>query len=352
MENRFFPEPSKDSLFSDCFLALDATECPLDRPTKREDRNLYSNGRHKENSRSRYNLKYTVAVQLITGKICFVSGTTMFECCSELIKSYYNIIELTLIISKNFWWQFSSSDPEPGSVPDITALRNTNIGDYLKKDEHLLADKGYQGSDLCFSPYKGMNDVYQSKELIRKLVNNDSLSSLNICSNVLLGHPHQLPPSELAINDVISSTRQIVECVFSRMKIFRVLNHRYVNWKVNNCIKITTRDLLIEMEVCNWKAQNYFYCCCQYHQYCIRKIPFVSTKELLFIKVLVKLMWLFKCELYLKWSLINALSHLTIGRFENVNHWTEWILDYHFKTRFKTCFSQLHVTPNSNPPPV
>jgi hypothetical protein len=74
MENRFHPAPSQTSLFSGCYLALDATECPIDRPSRREQRNLYSNGRHKENSRSRYNLKYTVAVQLVTGKICFVSG--------------------------------------------------------------------------------------------------------------------------------------------------------------------------------------------------------------------------------------------------------------------------------------
>lgn len=74
MDQRFATPPSESSFFQNAFLVVDGTDCPLRRPSKREDRNLYSNGRSKENIKSRYNLKYTIAVQIVTGKICFISG--------------------------------------------------------------------------------------------------------------------------------------------------------------------------------------------------------------------------------------------------------------------------------------
>ena len=65
----------------------------------------------------------------------------------------------------------------------------------MEDDEVVMGDKGYQGADGCLTPYKGQ--------------------------------AHRLSPSELALNEVIASARQIVECVFARMKNFQVLNDRF-----------------------------------------------------------------------------------------------------------------------------
>jgi hypothetical protein len=78
----------KKGIFKNVSLIVDGTDCPIDRPGKRKDRNLHSNGRHKENTYGRYNWKYTIAVQISSGRICAVLG------------------------------------PDGGSVADITSLRN------------------------------------------------------------------------------------------------------------------------------------------------------------------------------------------------------------------------------------
>jgi len=163
LENRFQPCVCENSLFEDVSLVVDATECAIDRPTSRFARNLHSNGRHKENTHGRYNLKYTVAVQIVTGKLCFIGG------------------------------------PEPGSVTDITALRKSELEFKLFPDELILCDKGYQGHSSCLTPFKGKF----------------------------------IPPHEVAFNEVMSSTRQIVECVFSRLKIFGVVGRGRFRHKLN-----------------------------------------------------------------------------------------------------------------------
>jgi hypothetical protein len=69
----------------------------------------------------RYNIKYNVAVQVATGRIVYVS------------------------------------EPDPGSVPDVTALRNCSLFDLLDYEDVILADKGYQGVGNCLTPFKGRN---------------------------------------------------------------------------------------------------------------------------------------------------------------------------------------------------
>ncbi len=175
LEHRFFPFFPKSGPFENMCLVVDGTDCPIDRPKERSLRNLHSNGRHKENTYGRYNLKYTVAVQIVSGKICFVSK------------------------------------PEPGSKTDIRALKESNLFDDLEENESILADKGYQGHPNCLSPFKGKDLLF----------------------------------SEEAFNEVHASVRQIVECVFSRMKIFGVLKKRFSAplWKhgsvFNVCANIT-----------------------------------------------------------------------------------------------------------------
>lgn len=179
IEERFFPFVPAEGPFSDISLVIDGTDCPIDRPSRRADRNLFSNGRHKENTYGRYNVKYTVAVQVVSGKICFVSP------------------------------------PVPGSKTDIRALKECNLFNLLDDCENVLADKGYQGHPHCLSPFKGKN----------------------------------ISSSEEAFNEVHASVRQIVECLFSRMKIFRVLNKRFncSLWKhyavFNVCAQITNISL-------------------------------------------------------------------------------------------------------------
>ncbi|HYN44830.1 MAG TPA: transposase family protein [Candidatus Limnocylindrales bacterium] len=180
MKDRFMPFVPENGLFENVTLVVDATECAIDRPTRREDRNLYSNGRHKENTHGRYNLKYTVGVQVATGKICFVSN------------------------------------PEPGSVADIQALVNSDLVDYMTPGEIILADKGYQGHPNCLSPFKGTN----------------------------------LDATEEAFNEIIASVRQVVECVFSRMKIFGIIGKGRYRWDLSNhravfnvCAQITNISL-------------------------------------------------------------------------------------------------------------
>src|SRR5690348_3064393 len=101
------------------FLTVDGTDCPINRPTERENRDLYSCGRLKENISSRYNVKYTVACQISTGRICFVDG------------------------------------PDPGSFADVTSLRECGLlHDLTNEQELVLCDKGYQGQPRCLTPFK------------------------------------------------------------------------------------------------------------------------------------------------------------------------------------------------------
>jgi len=139
-------------------MIVDGTDCPIDTPfASKEERLRFYCGRNKDNTNSRYNLKYTIGVQVATGRIVAVLG------------------------------------PEPGSVHDITALRNSElIAIILSWDpyEVVLADKGYIGEPIFLTPYKATGGL--STQLT-------------------------------AFNEVLSSVRQIVECTIHRVKIFGVL---------------------------------------------------------------------------------------------------------------------------------
>jgi hypothetical protein len=191
IDERFIPFFPTKGPFANATLVVDATDCAIDRPTHREDRNLYSNGRNKENTHGRYNLKYTVAVQIVMGKICFVSKS------------------------------------EPSSKSDITAFRECGLVEEMEVEEIVLADKGYQGHPVCLSPYKGAD----------------------------------IGPIEEAFNEVLASVRQIVECVFSRLKIFSVLEERFSCelWKHDSVFNVCAQITNISLDDSPlWKNINHF----------------------------------------------------------------------------------------------
>jgi hypothetical protein len=121
INNRFSSFVPTTGIFANCSLIGDGTDCPVDRPTKLEDRLKYSNGRSKENTYGKYGIKYTVFCQITTGEICAVMG------------------------------------PEPGRISDIQGLRNGETIGILSElnDDIILADKGYQGHPKCLTPVKG-----------------------------------------------------------------------------------------------------------------------------------------------------------------------------------------------------
>lgn len=134
--SRFSPFVPSSGVFKNVSLIVDGTDCAVDRPSHRADRNYLSNGRHKENTYGRYNLKYTVACQVCTGKICYVFG------------------------------------PEGGSVADITSLRNGELVSIITSYDPLeivLADKGYQGLNSCLSPHKG-RDLNPEQEAFNEVL--------------------------------------------------------------------------------------------------------------------------------------------------------------------------------------
>ena len=129
--------PEQHGLFKGVTLIIDGTDCPIDRPGEsKEVRMEYSSGRNKDNQQSKYNLKYTVAVQISSGRICSISG------------------------------------PDPGSVHDITQLRKSiSYVQIINKEplEIMLGDKGYQGAFGFLSPIKGSHptpDVEAFNEVI------------------------------------------------------------------------------------------------------------------------------------------------------------------------------------------
>jgi hypothetical protein len=171
LNNRFDGEIANHGIFRDIALVVDGTDCPIERPnSSKEDsrvlkwlRRIYYSGREKDNLRSRYAVKYTVAVQISSGKICFLDG------------------------------------PRPGSMNDIRALRESNFLGQLRAqnlDEVVIGDKGYEGLPNFLTPFK-------------KTIN------------------HELNGDEEAFNLALAQVRFIVECSIGRMKIFTVLSQRY-----------------------------------------------------------------------------------------------------------------------------
>jgi hypothetical protein len=86
--------------------------------------------------------------------------------------------------------------PVPSSVHDITQLKKSDFFEKLSLDEKIMGDKGYIGIFRMMTPYK----EYDNGNLFTPLMS--------------------------ARNKVIASTRQIVECVIRRIKIFGVLGNR------------------------------------------------------------------------------------------------------------------------------
>jgi hypothetical protein len=133
ISNRFFPYRPNEGIFENVSLIIDGTDCPIDRPTELEDRLKYSSGRPKENTHGRYNFKYTLACQIVSGKICALL------------------------------------DPEPGKVADIQGLRNGEKVLIVFAEEIFLADKGYQGHWKCLSPFKGTS-ISPSQEAFNQVL--------------------------------------------------------------------------------------------------------------------------------------------------------------------------------------
>jgi len=79
IENRFNGHVPSIGLFKDIALVVDGTDIPIERPNNKNIdssllkwiRRIYYSGREKDNMKSRYSLKYTIAVQISTGEICF-----------------------------------------------------------------------------------------------------------------------------------------------------------------------------------------------------------------------------------------------------------------------------------------
>jgi len=157
-----FNGPAKSGIFEHVSMIVDGTDCPIDTPfASKEERLRFFCGRNKDNTNSRYNLKYTIGVSVSTGRIVAVLG------------------------------------PEPGSVHELTALRQSDlIGIILSKDpfEVVLADKGYIGEPSILTPFKPSRGG-------------------------------GLSPQLQAFNDVLASVRQLVECTIHRIKVFGVLGH-------------------------------------------------------------------------------------------------------------------------------
>jgi hypothetical protein len=97
-----------------------------------------------------------VAVQIATGKICAILG------------------------------------PDIGKQSDINSLRQHQSELGLKEGELLLADRGYQGHELCLSRYKNSRS-------------------------------YRTDIDDYIFNELLDSVRQIVECTLKRIKDFGVL---------------------------------------------------------------------------------------------------------------------------------
>jgi len=102
-------------------LVIDATECPIQRPSADIQRIFYSGKKKK------HTIKYEIGVDVLHGFICWIAGAV------------------------------------PGSVHDITLSRTIGIVHYnhlLQPEERILADKGYIGESIFLTPIKGaLNDM-------------------------------------------------------------------------------------------------------------------------------------------------------------------------------------------------
>lgn len=99
-------------------MIVDGTDCPVAAPVDKKTKLRFCSTRAKDNSHGLYNFKYTVCVQIATGKICAVLG------------------------------------PSIGKQSDIQSLRKHEDELNLREGELLLGDKGYQGHERCLTGFK------------------------------------------------------------------------------------------------------------------------------------------------------------------------------------------------------
>lgn len=120
--NDRFSTPSFEGL---SFAVLDATLCPVhcNRKVWRSQKPYYSpkHGMH--------GLKYEIAVNWITGRICWVAGGVF------------------------------------GSMSDLTITRYSGLLRLLQPNEFLLADKGYVGEWQILTPFKGTQAALNTQQL-------------------------------------------------------------------------------------------------------------------------------------------------------------------------------------------
>jgi len=74
LDKRFEGDIPLKGIFEGISLIVDGSDCPIDRPALKYQRLNFFSGRSKENQYGKYNMKYTIGVQISTGEICFVHG--------------------------------------------------------------------------------------------------------------------------------------------------------------------------------------------------------------------------------------------------------------------------------------
>src|SRR4051794_35737324 len=94
-------------------MALDGTECPIQRPLDWETQFNYYSGK-----KGCHTIKYEVRVCISNGRLVWLAGGV------------------------------------PGRVHDISLARNSGILNQLQPGELILADKGYVGDDSFITPFK------------------------------------------------------------------------------------------------------------------------------------------------------------------------------------------------------
>jgi len=122
LDDRYIPFRPTRGMFSDMSIIIDCTDCPTRRPGTKVARLAFTTGRPKDNIGSRYNIKYEVGVQIVTGKIVYNSFEGM-----------------------------------PASRHDIRMFRENGLVYKLAEDDMLMGDKGFIGHNKIITPFKGSN---------------------------------------------------------------------------------------------------------------------------------------------------------------------------------------------------
>jgi hypothetical protein len=140
------------------FLALDTTDCPIQRPSKEIQRAFYS-GKSKKHC-----LKYEIGVSLVTGQIHWIWG------------------------------------PVGGATHDVTISESSGITHELRPNEYIFADKAYSGQPYFITPIKSpqtySDQIYNGiVSSLRQIVENllDRLKNFE-CLNTNWRHDLHLHP--------------------------------------------------------------------------------------------------------------------------------------------------------------